>query len=241
MDMMEIGGIATAETRAGMRAQGTIDRGVSRSPTRVFDPDAAMTTVATASKGAVPVDRDRVEGQEADATPDAEVLLRCHSHAREKKETGRMTHCPDRFEAGLRALQEGVSKPRTRKTLTPIQRTIGPLRARRRPDGAHPGRAALYPHRHTGQREHAGGDPCVGGEPLRRLPAAESPASTACGRRVATGTRRPWDSHGKDRRDAHGCRIRRPFPHVRARSASDRSSGRTLTRTIGRMGLSSSR
>jgi len=38
-----------------------------------------------------------------------------------------MTHFPDRFEEGLRALQEGVSKPRTRKTLTPIQRTIGQL------------------------------------------------------------------------------------------------------------------
>ena len=137
MDRMEIGGIATEENRAGMRAQGYIYRVVSRSPTRVFDPDAAMTTVSTASKGEVTVYRDRVErsgeGQEADATPYSEVLLRCHSHAREKKETGLVTHFQDRFEEGLRALHDGLSKPRTRKTLTSVQRTIGPLRERRTP------------------------------------------------------------------------------------------------------------
>jgi len=52
MDRMEIGGIATADNRAGMRAQGYIDRVVSRSPTRVFDPDMDMsvetTTITTA-------------------------------------------------------------------------------------------------------------------------------------------------------------------------------------------------
>ena len=116
-----------------MRAQGYIDRVVARSPTRVFDPDAAMTTVSTASKGEVTVYRDRVDGQEADATPYPEVLLRCHSHAREKKEMGLITHFQDRFEEGLRALHDGLSKPRTRKTLAYIQRTIGPLRERRTP------------------------------------------------------------------------------------------------------------
>ena len=139
--VMEIGGIATEETpaenRAGMRAQGSIDRGVARSPTRVFDPDMDIsvetTTITTASNGAVSVYRDRVDSQEADATPDSEVLLRCHSHAREKKETGLMTHVQDRFEEGLRALHDGLSKPRTRKTLAYIQRTIGPLRERRTP------------------------------------------------------------------------------------------------------------
>ncbi len=136
MGRMEIGGIATEENRAGMRAEGYLYLVVARSPTRVFDPDAAMTTVSTASKGEVTVYRDRVDSQEADATPDSEVLLRCHSHAREKKETGlvtHFTHFQDRFEEGLRALQEGLSKPRTRKTLTYVQRTIGPLRERRTP------------------------------------------------------------------------------------------------------------
>ena len=130
-------GIATEDNLAWMRTQGYIYLVVARSPTRVFDPDAATTTVTTASKGEVSVYRDRVErsgeGQEADATPDSEVLLRCHSHAREKKETGLITHFQDRFEEGLRALHDGLSKPRTRKTLTPIQRTIGPLRERRTP------------------------------------------------------------------------------------------------------------
>ena len=120
-------GIATEDNRAWMRAQGYIYLVVARSPTRVFDPNAAMTTVSTASKGEVTVYRDRVDGQAADATPDKEVLLRCHSQAREKKETGLMTHFQDRFEEGLRALQEGLSKPRTRKTLTDVQRKIGQL------------------------------------------------------------------------------------------------------------------
>ncbi len=129
-------GIATEENLAWMRAQGYIYLVVARSPTRVFDPNAAMTTVSTASKGEVTVYRDRVDSQEADATPYSEVLLRCHSHAREKKETGlvtHFTHFQDRFEQGLRDLQANLSRPRTRKTLAYIQRTIGPLRERRTP------------------------------------------------------------------------------------------------------------
>jgi len=90
MDRMEIGGIATEDNRAGMRAQGYIDRGVSRSPTRVFDPAVDIsgestvetTTVSTASKGAVTVYRDRVErsgeGREADALGEGGFL----GHAR---------------------------------------------------------------------------------------------------------------------------------------------------------------
>ncbi len=133
MDRMEIGGIATEENLAGMRAQGYIYRVVARSPTRVFDPNAAMTTVSTASKGEVTVYRDRVDSQEADATPYSEVLLRCHSIARERMETNMIDRFQTRFEDGLRALHDGLSKPRTRKTLTYIQRKIGPLRERRTP------------------------------------------------------------------------------------------------------------
>ncbi len=68
-------GIATEENLAWMRAQGYIYLVVARSPTRVFDPDAAMTTVSTASKGEVTVYRDRVDGQEADATPYSAMAL----------------------------------------------------------------------------------------------------------------------------------------------------------------------
>ncbi len=126
-------GIATEENLAWMRAQGYIYRVVSRSPTRVFDPDAATTTVTTASNGAVSVYRDRVDGQEADATPYSEVLLRCHSIARERMETNMIDRFQTRFEDGLRALHDGLSKPRTRKTLAYIQRKIGQLRERRTP------------------------------------------------------------------------------------------------------------
>ncbi len=120
-------GIATEENLAWMRAQGYIYLVVSRSPTRVFDPDAATTTVTTASNGAVSVYRDRVDSQEADATPYSEVLLRCHSIARERMETNMIDRFQTRFEDGLRALHDGLSKPRTRKTLAYIQRKIGQL------------------------------------------------------------------------------------------------------------------
>ena len=145
MGRMEIGGIATEETPAdnlaGMRAQGYIDRGVSRSPTRVFDPDMDIsvetTTVTTAGQEDISVYRDCVErsgeGREEDATPYSEVLLRCHSIARERMETDMIDRFQTRFEDGLRALHDGLSKPRTRKTLASVQRKIGPLRERRMP------------------------------------------------------------------------------------------------------------
>jgi len=59
--------------------------------------------------------------------------------------------------------------------------------------------------------------------------------STAAGRRVATGTRRRWDSQGKDRRDAHGCRIRRrrtaAIPVLRTRMMRMAQTGLTASGT----------
>ncbi len=120
-------GIATEENRAWMRSEGYLYLVVSRSPTRVFDPEVATTTVTTAGQEEIAVYRDCVESREEDATPYTEVLLRCHSIAREKKEMGLITHFQDRFEEGLRALHDGLSKPRTRKTLPYVQRKIGQL------------------------------------------------------------------------------------------------------------------
>jgi len=68
---MDRGGIATEETPAdnlaGIRTQGYIDRVVSRSPTRVFDPDVDIsvgnTTVTTAGPEEISVSRDRMEDQ----------------------------------------------------------------------------------------------------------------------------------------------------------------------------------
>ncbi len=120
-------GIATEENLAWMRSEGYIYLVVSRSPARVFDPDAATTTVTTAGQEEIAVCLDRVEDQEEDATPYTEVLLRCHSQAREKKETGLITHFQDRFEQGLQDLHANLAKPRTRKTLPYVQRKIGQL------------------------------------------------------------------------------------------------------------------
>jgi len=69
--VMDRGGIATEETPAdnlaGIRTQGYIDRVVSRSPTRVFDPDVDIsvgnTTVTTAGPEEISVSRDRMEDQ----------------------------------------------------------------------------------------------------------------------------------------------------------------------------------
>lgn len=121
-------GIATGENLAWMRARGYVYPVVSRSSTRVFDPDVETATVTTASNGAVSACLDPVDGREEDGTPYGEVFPRCHSTARETKETGLITHFRKRFGEGLRALHDGLSKPRTRKTLTHVQRGIGRLR-----------------------------------------------------------------------------------------------------------------
>lgn len=120
-------GIATKANLAWLRREGYRYLVVSRDATRVFDTAREATRVTTASRQTVNVYTEGVDCQEDDGTPYREVLLRCHSTARETKERGILERFQRRFEEGLRDLHEGLSRPRTRKGLDHVQRRIGRL------------------------------------------------------------------------------------------------------------------
>ena len=102
---------------------------VSRGQTRVFDPDVPAERAATATNGKVAVYFDRVAGHDTDGNPYTEAFLRCHSPARERKETSILEQSQTRFETKLPALRANLSKPRTRQNLAYVQRKIGQLRS----------------------------------------------------------------------------------------------------------------
>ncbi len=108
-------GLATKANLAWLRTNDYPYLVVSRDNTRVFDEDRAATQVVTASRETVDVYTEEAVGKEEDGRRYQEVLLRCHSHAREEKEKG------------LTALHEGLSRPRTRKNLGHVGRRIGRL------------------------------------------------------------------------------------------------------------------
>ena len=120
-------GIATKANLVWLRRQGYRYLVVSRDTTRVFDTGRAATRVVTSSRGTVDVYAEEAGCEEDDGTPYREVLLRCHSTARETKERGILERFRKRFEDGLRDLHESLSKPRTRKGLDHVQRRIGRL------------------------------------------------------------------------------------------------------------------
>ena len=120
-------GIATKANLVWLRRQGYRYLVVSRDATRVFDTGQAATRVVTSSREAVDVYTQEVGCEEDDGTPYREVLLRCHSASRETKERGILERFQKRFEDGLRDLNEGLSRPRTRKGLDHVQRRIGRL------------------------------------------------------------------------------------------------------------------
>ena len=120
-------GIATKANLVWLRRQGYRYLVVSRDTTRVFDTGQAATRVVTSSRGTVDVYAEEAGCEEDDGTPYREVLLRCHSASRETKERGILERFQKRFEDGLRDLNEGLSRPRTRKGLDHVQRRIGCL------------------------------------------------------------------------------------------------------------------
>jgi hypothetical protein len=113
-------GIATEVNLARLREQGNRYLAVSRERTRQFDPDQA-TEILTASQEPVPL--QRVLDKDG-----AEVRLYCHSAGRQTKKTAINARFVKSFEAGLTNLAEGLSKPRTRKTIAAIQQRIGRLK-----------------------------------------------------------------------------------------------------------------
>ncbi len=120
-------GIATKANLAWLRREGYRYLVVSRDATRVFDATRQATRVVTSSRGTVDVYTEEVGCEEDDGTPYREVLLRCHSAARETKERGILERFRTRFEDGLRDLHESLSRPRTDKGLDHVQRRIGRL------------------------------------------------------------------------------------------------------------------
>jgi transposase len=112
-------GIATEANLAWLREQGYRYLVVSREKARIMPQGGA--TVTTAGGETVRVERvlDEAAG---------EVRLFCHAPGREVKETGISQRFCDRFEAGLKKLADGLSRPRGVKRPEVIHERIGKLK-----------------------------------------------------------------------------------------------------------------
>ena len=122
-------GIATEEQVRWLRENGYRYIVVSRERRRCFDAEAA-TAHRTRRGGTVHL--HRVE--DADA---GEVRLYCYSEERAKKERGIAERFARRFEQGLSALHEGLSRPRTQKQLDRVWQRIGRMQEKSRGAGQH--------------------------------------------------------------------------------------------------------
>ena len=122
-------GIATEDNVAWLRDNGYRYLVVSRQRTRRFDPERSI-AIETRSHHKVHlhkvVDEDR-----------GEVRLYCYSEERAKKEEGIARRFAERFESELRKLDEGLSRPRTRKGLDSVWQRIGRIQERCRGAGQH--------------------------------------------------------------------------------------------------------
>jgi hypothetical protein len=129
-------GIATEANLAWLREQGYRYLAVSRERSRQFDPDQAI-EVLTKSQ-------ETVQLQRVLDNDGAEVRLYCHSAGRPStrgrghtKETAINARLVKPFEEGLAKLADGLSKPRTQKTVAAIQQRIGRLKQKSRGIGQH--------------------------------------------------------------------------------------------------------
>ncbi len=112
-------GVATEDSVAWLRAEGYRHVVVSRERRRRFDADAAV-PVETRSKQTVRLHKEVSEDS-------GETRLYCYSEERAKKERGIVERFAKRFEKELALLDEGLSRPRTRKRLEHVWRRIGRL------------------------------------------------------------------------------------------------------------------
>jgi len=122
-------GIASEDNIAWLAGQGYRYIVVSRERRRQFDPQEAI-RIETASK-------EEIHIQKVLSGDGKEVRLYCYSEARAKKEEGITQRFTERFEAGLKKISEGLSKPRTTKDITKIRERIGRLKAKSRGVGRH--------------------------------------------------------------------------------------------------------
>ena len=122
-------GIATEEQVRWLRENGHRYIVVSRERRRRFDAEAA-TAHRTRRGGTVHLHRvDDAEG--------GEVRLYCYSEERAEKERGIAERFAKRLEKDLKALHEGLSRPRTQKKLDRIWQRIGRMREKSRGAGQH--------------------------------------------------------------------------------------------------------
>ena len=112
-------GVATEDSVAWLRAEGYRYVVVSRERRRRFDAAAAV-PIETRSKQTVRLHKEVSEDS-------GETRLYCYSEERAKKERGIVERFAKRFEKELALLDEGLSRPRTRKRLEHVWRRIGRL------------------------------------------------------------------------------------------------------------------
>ena len=122
-------GIATEENLLWLREQGYRYLVVSRERQRQFDPSEAS-DLQSASGERVSV--QRVEDAEAQ-----EVRLYCYSERRAAKEEAISARFAERFEAALQALADGLTRPRTTKTIDKLWERIGRLKEKSHGAGQH--------------------------------------------------------------------------------------------------------
>ena len=111
-------GIASEDNITWLKEQGYAYIVVSRKQHLEFDPDQAV----------IVKDKDHDTVRAMRVIRDGEVELYCHSEQREAKESAIAYRFSERFEAELKHLAEGLSKPRRLKSAKKICEKIGRLR-----------------------------------------------------------------------------------------------------------------
>lgn len=122
-------GIATQANLAWLVQQGYRYLVAARDGARQFDPQQAV-EIASASGEAIRI-------QKVVSEDGQQVRLYCHSPGREQKETAISTRFAERFEAGLKKLAEGLTKPRGEKRIDRLMERIGRLKEKSHGIGQH--------------------------------------------------------------------------------------------------------
>ena len=122
-------GIATEANLSWLGEHGYRYLVVSRERARQFEAETAI-PIKTAA-------RTTVHLQRVDDPDNKEVRLYCYSEQREEKEQGINRRLCERFEAGLKHIADGLSKPRTEKRLDKLHERIGRLKEKSKGIGQH--------------------------------------------------------------------------------------------------------
>jgi len=122
-------GIATEANLIWLSEHGYRYLVVSRERARQFEAETAI-PIETSAGATVHIQR-------VDDPDHKEVRLYCYSEQREEKEQGINRRFCERFEAGLKNIADGLSKPRTEKRLDKLHERIGRLKEKSKGIGQH--------------------------------------------------------------------------------------------------------